>query len=313
MGYSLARSQNSSAGTSSCPNGLALDAKREKCLQVEWRKVPSEDVSSRASPEVLGAVDLLSLKRATWGKAAPFQTRLRVSTHPDSDYGCPATLGDASVAWCSDNYLHASSPLNDSGLLPGRNDAISSTSGGRCCMKNIHTPLRSKSQCAVPHWHPQKLSRQPTRAECILTSNRSSLQHKTKGHGRDPACIKEWAALTTWLRMNLHQARTAKRQVCFVGRKSHELGRWVFSLNPNLPWSEVSRETKQRSLPNEAEEQAFVHKYPVRDPSGWQDKALKYKPGCSSDAYDIAMGPLVSDLHTLYLKHEVHSRRSLHM
>ncbi len=42
------------------------------------------------------------------------------------------------------------------------------------------------------------------------------------------------------------------------------------------------------------QEQAFVHKYPVRDPSGWQDKALKYKPGCSSDAYDIAMGPLVS-------------------
>ncbi len=42
------------------------------------------------------------------------------------------------------------------------------------------------------------------------------------------------------------------------------------------------------------QEQAFVHKYPVRDPSGWQDKALKYKPNCSSDAYDIAMGPLVS-------------------
>ncbi len=42
------------------------------------------------------------------------------------------------------------------------------------------------------------------------------------------------------------------------------------------------------------QEQAFMHKYPVRDPSGWQDKALKYKPGCSSDAYDIAMGPLVS-------------------
>jgi len=28
---------------------------------------------------------------------------------------------------------------------------------------------------------------------------------------------KEWAALTTWLRMNLHQPRTAKRKVLFVG------------------------------------------------------------------------------------------------
>lgn len=78
----MARSQNSLPGASSFPNGLVLNAKHEKCLQVEWRKVPSEDVSSRASPEVLGAVDLLSLKRATWGKAAPFQSHVRVSRHP---------------------------------------------------------------------------------------------------------------------------------------------------------------------------------------------------------------------------------------
>ena len=52
--------------------------------------------------------------------------------------------------------------------------------------------------------------------------------------------------------------------------------------------------TKCQGAAKCVQEQAFVHKYPVRDPSGWQDKALKYKPGCSSDAYDIAMGPLVS-------------------
>ena len=52
--------------------------------------------------------------------------------------------------------------------------------------------------------------------------------------------------------------------------------------------------TKCQGAAGCVQEQAFVHKYPVRDPSGWQDKALKYKPGCSSDAYDIAMGPLVS-------------------
>ena len=34
----------------------------------------------------------------------------------------------------------------------------------------------------------------------------TNLQRKTKGKGSEPACIKEWAALTTWLRMNLHQA-----------------------------------------------------------------------------------------------------------
>ena len=30
---------------------------------------------------------------------------------------------------------------------------------------------------------------------------------------------KDWAALTTWLRMNLHHPRTAKRQVLFVGHQ----------------------------------------------------------------------------------------------
>ncbi|GIL86425.1 hypothetical protein Vretifemale_14758 [Volvox reticuliferus] len=33
---------------------------------------------------------------------------------------------------------------------------------------------------------------------------------------------KEWAALTTWLRMNLHQPRTAKREVLFLGQHSEE-------------------------------------------------------------------------------------------
>ena len=45
------------------------------------------------------------------------------------------------------------------------------------------------------------------------------------------------------------------------------------------------------------QEKAFVRKYPARDPNAWQDKAIKYKPGCDIDAYDIAMGPLVSNNH----------------
>ncbi len=44
----------------------------------------------------------------------------------------------------------------------------------------------------------------------------------------DPSRVdrdKEWAALTTWLRMNLHHPRTVKREVLFLGK--HVEGRWV--------------------------------------------------------------------------------------
>ncbi|GLC72975.1 hypothetical protein PLESTF_001315700 [Pleodorina starrii] len=63
---------------------------------------------------------------------------------------------------------------------------------------------------------------------------------------------KEWAALTTWLRMNLHQPRTAKREVLFIGSQSEERG-WRFFLNPALAWDDVSLETKMRlrTLPQE--------------------------------------------------------------
>lgn len=37
------------------------------------------------------------------------------------------------------------------------------------------------------------------------------------GGGVRSELAKEWAALTTWVRMNLHQPRTAKRKVLFVG------------------------------------------------------------------------------------------------
>ena len=44
------------------------------------------------------------------------------------------------------------------------------------------------------------------------------------------------------------------------------------------------------------QEQAYAHKYPLRDMSGWQDKALKYKPGNNLDGHDIPVGPLVRSL-----------------
>lgn len=45
------------------------------------------DVSSKASPEVLGAVDLLSLKQAVWGKATPL-ARQQDEPWPAGGYRC---------------------------------------------------------------------------------------------------------------------------------------------------------------------------------------------------------------------------------
>lgn len=66
-------------------------------------------------------------------------------------------------------------------------------------------------------------------------------------------CDKEWAALTTWIRMNLHQPRTAKRVVLFTGEWDGSLQRWVFQLNEELTWDDVGPETKLRlrTLPEE--------------------------------------------------------------
>lgn len=46
------------------------------------------------------------------------------------------------------------------------------------------------------------------------------------------------------------------------------------------------------------QEQAYAHKYPFRDGAGWQEKAVKYKPGNFAEAHNILMGDLVR-----YTKH----------
>lgn len=57
---------------------------------------------------------------------------------------------------------------------------------------------------------------------------------------------------------NIHNARTAKKVVLFVGQRAASGGRWAFALNPSLTWADVSPETRQRlqHLPQEAA-QAF--------------------------------------------------------
>eukprot|EP00878_Enallax_costatus_P012121 GHUV01012654.1.p1 GENE.GHUV01012654.1~~GHUV01012654.1.p1 ORF type:complete len:468 (+),score=166.66 GHUV01012654.1:96-1499(+) len=116
---------------------------------------------------------------------------------------------------------------------------------------------------------------------------------------------KEWAALTTWLRMNLHHPRTAKKLVLFVGEQDTSTGSWKFRLNPGLTWDDVSVETKLRlkTLPIEAE-QAFLHKYPDRPAAEWGSKVQKYKPVGSSTTVNVCLKGMVTSLSSIYYEHE---------
>lgn len=116
---------------------------------------------------------------------------------------------------------------------------------------------------------------------------------------------RAWAALTTWLRMNIHNARTAKRAVPFVGQRQADSSRWAFQLNPSLSWADVSPETRQRlqHLPQEAA-QAFRSKYPTRDPEEWRLKSQKYKPPGTAQTSLVLLEDLVMGLHAVWQQHE---------
>ncbi|KIZ06584.1 hypothetical protein MNEG_1370 [Monoraphidium neglectum] len=97
------------------------------------------------------------------------------------------------------------------------------------------------------------------------------------GHESQQRRDKDWAALTTWIRMNLHHPRTAKKLVLFVGRRHPATGAWSFDLDPRLTWDDVSEETKRRLslLPEEAA-RTYARKYPHRAPGGWTRRPQKY-------------------------------------
>eukprot|EP00775_Hariotina_reticulata_P011789 gene11789-11934_t len=130
--------------------------------------------------------------------------------------------------------------------------------------------------------------------------NRDSDQLSEPARQRD----KDWAALTTWLRMNLHHPRTAKKLVLFVGEQNEANGSWCFSLNPGLSWDDLSLETKLRLklLPVEAE-QAFQHKYPDRPCHEWGSKMQKYKPpgsNSSNSSFNVSLSDMpLEDAHHL--------------
>ena len=121
---------------------------------------------------------------------------------------------------------------------------------------------------------------------------------------------KEWAALTTWLRMNLHQLRTSKRQVLFTADSPAPGQPWVFQLNPNLTWDDINEDTKLRlkTLPEETEA-AYARKYPKRPSSEWQHKTQKYRPQCSTSTVQVPLGEMVNSLRDIYFVQEGHQQQ----
>ncbi|KAG2428363.1 hypothetical protein HXX76_010507 [Chlamydomonas incerta] len=116
---------------------------------------------------------------------------------------------------------------------------------------------------------------------------------------------KEWAALTTWLRMNLHHPRTPKREVLFLGRQQEGGRGWVFFLNPALVWDDVSPETKMRlrTLPQETE-LAFARKYPGKPARDWVKKAQKYRAPGGAVTHAVPLADMIYSLTAIYYKFE---------
>ncbi|KAL6749616.1 hypothetical protein V8C86DRAFT_974779 [Haematococcus lacustris] len=115
---------------------------------------------------------------------------------------------------------------------------------------------------------------------------------------------KGWAALTTWLRSNLHQPRTAKRQILFVGHQQADTRQWHFNLNPNLSWCDVLPETKLRLRTLDQEVvMAFRAKYPTRPEHEWRRKCQRYRPPGATTAIDVPMGDLIPSMVAIWQLH----------
>ncbi|KAF8072442.1 hypothetical protein HT031_000101 [Scenedesmus sp. PABB004] len=136
------------------------------------------------------------------------------------------------------------------------------------------------------------------------STGRSSASGAPQQHSGARQRNKCWAALTTWLRMNLHTPRTAKKLLLFVGAPDAATGRWRFELNPQLTWDDVSVDTKGRlaTLPLEAE-QAFQLKHPGRPAGHWGSRVQRYRPP-GRGSVSVSMRDLVESLHAIFLQHE---------
>jgi len=135
-------------------------------------------------------------------------------------------------------------------------------------------------------------------ASCSQPLSTQEMKYTSSSHKEQD---KEWAALTTWLRMNLHQPRTNKRQVLFLADTPGPNEHWSFKLNPELSWDDVSEDTKLRlkSLPEETEA-AYASKYPGRPSREWRVKTQKYRPPGATATVQVPLGEMVYSLQRIY-------------
>lgn len=98
----------------------------------------------------------------------------------------------------------ASQPVDSTDLILQPAENTSSSTGSRSCSAEED---QLPAQCYQHHAGPKQCQhkRRPRVEAKPLNKNRAGSQQTSRGRGQDFACIKEWAALTTWLRMNLHQ------------------------------------------------------------------------------------------------------------
>ena len=128
-----------------------------------------------------------------------------------SDSTCCILPAEAPATWVrpapeARSASRASQPVDSTDLLLQLQPAetTSSSTGSRACS------AEENQLPALCHQPPAGLRHcQHGRRCCVeakrLNKNRAGPQQTSRSRGRDLACIKEWAALTTWLRMNLHQ------------------------------------------------------------------------------------------------------------
>ena len=94
---------------------------------------------------------------------------------------------------------------NQLDLLLQPADSTSSSTGSRACGVEEDEPAAAANQQQAASAQCQPVLKAVKLAKCSLNRKKGNTPHAAKGRARDPTCIKEWAALTTWLRMNLHQ------------------------------------------------------------------------------------------------------------
>lgn len=293
---------------------------QERCEQRQ-HKAPRSCSSPSSGTDLLAASVLRSLKAARWQQACeePEQGEASEEQGTTSSESCCAADDELpATAAVALEPEHASTSSSESaGACSAGHRALSATSLPKpFSLALLSTPLPTPALAAATRSYVWRGPSRKLSAPLPLPfglGGACSGSSEPEPSAKSECCgesdrDKDWAALTTWLRMNLHHPRTAKRQVLFVGsQQAHDGRRWLFQLNPALTWDDVSAETKLRlrSLPQETEV-AFSRKYPGKPGCEWVHKTQKYRPpGCSS----TFLVPLCDMIHSLGAIYQTHERQ----